>query len=310
MTNSQARVIDPVLTEVARGYAQNALVGMALFPRVPVAQRGGKIITFGKQSFMQYANMKRAPGQNTRRIQIGYAGASYSLEDFSLEGQLPTETEEEAMAVPGIDMAARTMGDVQDIIANRLEIAQAALATTAGNYAAGSKSTLAGNDQWSALTTCDPVKDIETAKEAIRSLTGKRANTVVMGAAVAAKLKLTDAVIDRIKYTGRDIATNDLLASLFGVERVLVGDAIQASDAGVFSDVWGKFVVVAYTNTASLASRGAPSYGYTYQLQSMPNAEEPYYDRNSKSWLFPVNDSCSPVIAGAESGYLFSAAVA
>ena len=44
-----------------------------------------------------------------------------------------------------------------------------------------------------------------------------------------------------------------IMASLFGVARLEIGDAVYASDAGVFSDVWGKDVVVAYTNTASVA---------------------------------------------------------
>lgn len=310
MTNSQARVIDPILSAVARGYQQTGFVGMALFPRVPVMQRGGKIITFGKEAFMQYANMKRAPGQNTRRVQFGYAGASYALEDFSLEGQVPTETEQEASAVPGIDMASVTVNGVQDIIANRLELAQATLATTAGNYAAANKVTLSGTSQFSDLTNSDPAAVIETAKEAVRASTGKRPNVVVLGAAVFSKLKVHSKIIDRIKYTGRDIATPELLASLFGVEQVLVGDSVSCTDAGVFADTWGKFVVVAYTPKAGVAAQGLPSYGYTYQLASFPQVEEPYYDRNTKSWIYPVTDVCAPVIAGAESGYLISAAVA
>lgn len=310
LTNSQARVVDPILTEVARGYQQNNRVGMRLFPRVPVMQRGGRIITFGKEAFMQYANMKRAPGQNTRRVQFGYAGSPYTLEDFSLEGQVPVETQQEAEAVPGIDMASRTVNGVQDIIANRLEIAQAVLATNAAAYAASNKITLSGTSQWSDLVNSDPVASVETAKEAVRQQTGKRPNVVVMGALVASRCRQTAAIRDRIKYTGRDVATNELLANLFGVDEVLVGDAVQADDNGVFSDVWGKFVVVAYVPTASLAGQGTPSYGYTYQLQSMPQSEEPYYDRNAKSWIYPVNDACAPVIAGAESGYLISAAVA
>lgn len=310
LTNSQARVIDPILTQVARGYQQNNLVGMSLFPRVPVMQRGGKIITFGKEAFMQYANLKRAPGQNTRRIQFGHAGSSYALDDYSLEGQVPIETQQEAEAVPGIDMASRTVNGVQDIIALRLELQQATLATTAGTYAASNKTTLSGTSQWSDSTNSDPMGDIEAGKEAVRKLIGKRPNVVVMGAAVFAKLKTHSKVVDRIKYTGRDIATPDLLASLFGVQQVLIGDAVQADDTGAFSDVWGKFVVLAYTPTASLAAQGVPSYGYTYHLTGYPTAEEPYYDRNAKSWIYPVTDVCAPVIAGAEAGYLISAAVA
>ncbi|MCV5968910.1 hypothetical protein, partial [Lactococcus petauri] len=70
-------------------------------------------------------------------------------------------------------------------------------------------------------------------------------------------------IIDRIKYTGRDVATVEFLAALFGVARVVVGDAIYSNDAGTaFTDVWGKDVVVAYTEIGSMASNGLPSYGY------------------------------------------------
>jgi len=311
MTTATARVIDPILTNVARGYQNSAMVGGALFPAVPVQQRGGKIISFGKESFMAYAT-GRAPGTNTKRIQIGYSSGSYALEDHSLEGLVPFELQEEAQAVPGINLASGAIRTVQDIIALRLERAQATLATTAGSYASSNKTTLSGTSQWSDLTTgaSDPIKDIEAAKEAIRASVGQRPNVVVMGAAVAASLRQHPKIIDRIKYTGRDVPTEALLASLFGVSQVLVGDAIQATDAGVFSDVWGKFVIVAYTAPGTIADLGRPSYGYTYRLGGYPIVEQPYQDRNAKSWIYPVTDEVSPVIAGAEAGYLISAAVA
>lgn len=311
MTTATARVIDPILTNVARGYQNSAMVGGALFPAVPVQQRGGKIITFGKESFMAYAT-GRAPGTNTKRIQIGYSSGSYALEDHSLEGLVPFELQDEAQAVPGINLASGAIRTVQDIIALRLERAQATLATTSGSYASSNKTTLSGTSQWSDLTTgvSDPIDDIEVAKEAIRASVGQRPNVVVMGAAVAASLRQHPKIIDRIKYTGRDVPTEALLASLFGVSQVLVGDAIQATDTGVFSDVWGKFVIVAYTAPGTIADLGRPSYGYTYRLGGYPIVEQPYQDRNAKSWIYPVTDEVAPVLAGAEAGYLISAAVA
>jgi hypothetical protein len=79
MNPSQARVIDPVLTEVARGYKHPERVGMKLFPEVPVGQRGGKIIQFGKDSFKLYQT-GRAPGGNVAVVDYGYSGSSYALE--------------------------------------------------------------------------------------------------------------------------------------------------------------------------------------------------------------------------------------
>jgi hypothetical protein len=312
MTTSGARVVDPVLTSIAQGYSNNEMVANALFPTVMTPTRGGKIITFGKEDFMLYGT-QRAPGENTKRVQFGYAGGNYALVDYGLEGSVAVEVIQEGMAGPGIDHAAMAVRKVQNIMALRLEKQAADIARTAASYVAANKNTaLAGNTLWSAINHADsdPIGNIETAKDAVRAATGKRPNTIVMGAAVMAKLRQHAKIIDRMKYTGRDVPTAEILAALFGVQRVLVGDAIYATDAGVFADVWGKDVVVAYTDTAAVADMGAPSYGYTYTLDGYPLAEDPYYDRNSKSWIYPVTRAEAPVLASASAGYLITGAVA
>lgn len=308
---AQARVIDPVLTTVAQGYQNNEMVAQFLFPTVPVPLRGGNIITFGKESFMLYQS-RRAPGENTKRVRFGYAGAPYSLVDYSLEGMVPMEIEQEASNGPGIDLGAIAVNDVQAMMVLGHEKAAADIARNEALYAAANKETLSGTSQWSDYgATSDPIDDVEAAKSAVRAATGKRPNTVVMGALVMDKLKHHPKIVDRIKYTGRDVATAELLASLFGVERVVVGDAIYSNDAGTAStDVWGKDLIVAYTNLASAQSGGLPSYGYNYQLSGYPMVEEAYYDRSAKSWIYPVTRSEAPVLASAAAGFLLRAVVA
>lgn len=310
MTAAQARVVDPVLSTVAQGYKNAQLIGSTLFPRVPVGQRGGKIITFAKEDFALY-NTGRTPGSNTRRVNYGYAGSPYALESHSLEGQVPVELLQEAEAVPGINLAQTAIYKTQNIIGLRLEKAQADLAFNASNYPSTNKVTLSGSSRWSDYSgSSHPIVDVEAAKDAVRSQIGRRPNTVVMGAAVAAKLKNHPDILDRIKYTGRDVATLELLAALFDVERVVVGDAVYANADGTLADVWGKFVSVAYTEMGAVADAGAPTFGYTYQLTGYPMVEPAYMDRNAKSWIYPVTDEVAPVIAGASAGYLISAAVA
>jgi hypothetical protein len=310
MTSAQARVIDPILTTAAQGYQNAEFVGVKLFPKVPVQVRGGKVITFGREDFRMYAT-GRTPGSNTKRVQFGYSGAPFALEQHALEGVVPFEHMEEANRVPGIDLGSGAVRKTQDIIGLRLEYAQAVLATTAANYGAANKVTLTGTDQWSDYgSVSDPVDDVNVGIEAVRAKTGRRPNLVVMGAAVYSKLKNHPKIIDRIKYTGRDSATPELLASLFGVKEVVVGDAVYENDAGALVDVWGKFVVIAFTEIGSVADMGRPTYGYTYQLGGYPTVEQAYQDRNAKSWVYPVTDEVAPVIAGADAGYLISGAVA
>jgi hypothetical protein len=310
MTPAAARVVDPVLTTVAQGYKNNELIAGLLFPAVNVLLRGGNVITFGKEDFMLYAT-QRSPGENTRRVKFGYSGAPYALVDYSLEGQVPIEVLQEGMNGPGIDHSSRAVNGVQNIMALRLEKQSADLARNLSNYGSNNKTTLSGTSQWSDFTgTSDPIKDVEAAKDAVRAATGKRPNSIAIGAAVMSKLKQHPKVIERIKYTGRDVATAELLASLFEVEKVAVGDAIYADDAGNFYDVWGKDVVVAHTNLASLADAGLPSFGYTYTLEGYPVVEEAYFDRSSKSWIHPVTRAEAPVIAAAGAGFLIKNAVA
>lgn len=304
MSPSGARVTDPVLTTVAQGYQNGQMVGQFLFPVVPVDQRGGKIIQFGKEDFVLY-NTARAPGANTKRVQYGYMGNPFALESHSLEGLVPLEIMQEANAVPHIDMGKSAVLKTLNTIQLSAEYAAANLARNAANYSANNKVALSGTDKWSDYSgTSDPTADIDAAVEAIRSQVGKRANTVTLSPAAFKAAKRNPKLLDRVKYTSRDSLTAEMLASLWDVQRVVVGDAIYIDGNGNMADVWGTDVVVAYTELGTLADNGLPSYGYTYRLRGYPMVEVPYQDRNAQSWVYPVTDARSPVLAGASAGFL------
>lgn len=304
MNLRQSRIIDPVLTAVAQGYTNGQMVGKFLFPTVPVIARAGHIIKFGKQDFMLY-NTKRAPGQSTKRVQFGYADGQYSLVDHSLEAGVPIEIQEEAQNVLGIDNTSQAVRGVQNIQALEVEYEQAAIARNAASYAASNKSAPAGTDLWSNPAS-DPMAQVEAAREAVRQKVGQRPKTGVISAQVFSALKTHPKVIDRIKYTGRDVPTVELLASLFELPNLYVGDAVYSPDGNALVDVWGADMVLGCTDIASAQDRGAPSYGYTYQLRNYPLVERGYYDENSKTWYYPVSDARQAQLTGPDAGFLFS----
>ncbi|GIX33426.1 MAG: hypothetical protein KatS3mg125_1382 [Lysobacterales bacterium] len=306
MTPAQARVVDPVLTQVARGFSSPAFAGMALFPAVPVGARGGRVIEFGKEHFRLY-NTARAPGAQVVRITAGHGSKTFALEQHAVEEPVPYELLEDAQAVPKIDLGAAAVQRGLAIIGLRLEKIQADLARNAANYPASNKLTLSGPSQWSDPGS-DPVRAIEEAKEVVRGKIGVRPNTLLVSASVFAALKTHPVITDRIKYTSREVATPELLASLFGLERVVVGDAVY-DDGSAMVDVWGKDAILAFTALGSIDA-AQPTFGYTYRLEGMPIVEEPYQDRQIRSWVYPVIDEVAPVIAGAEAGFLFQNAVA
>lgn len=309
MNSRQAAVVDPILSTHARGYRNSEFVASALFPRVTVPNRSMRVIKFGKEAF-RMLNTRRAPGADKRRIQYGYASDPISLVQDALEGVVPIEHQQEAEAVPGIDLGQGAVNMVLNIVDLGLEYDSAQLARNAGNYAASNKLVLAGAARWTNAAST-PLADMDNGKEAVRRSIGRYPNTLVLGPSTYGALKRHASVRDQFKYTGRESITADMLAAYFDVEKVVVGKAVflpeAAADAAQASDVWGDDAILAYVPSAG-DSYQVPSFGYTYELSGYPMVEAPYYERSNNSWIYPTTTERRPYLTGAEGGFLFQGA--
>ncbi|MBN8637952.1 MAG: major capsid protein [Anaerolineae bacterium] len=306
MNPAATRVVDPILSQHARGYRQAGLVGEILFPRAPVPQYGGNVIEFGKEAFRLY-NSRRAPGASTKRISFGYAGKPYTITPSALEASVPRELMRDASQVPGIDLAARAVNTVSRAMRLEHEYNCAQIARNTANYDGTHRVALVGADRWTGATS-NPSEDVEAGKEAIRTAIGVTPNVAVVSAAAMSALRFNPQILDRIKHTGRDTPTADLLASLWGIRRVVVGEAVVATGSNdTLGDVWGQDVILAYAaeSTGDVnANAEEPSYGYTYFIDGHPLVEQPYWDNSTKSWVYGVSDDNSPVLSGMVAGYL------
>lgn len=306
MTPGQARIVDPILTTHALGYVRPGNVGQFLFPRVDVASYGGQIMTFGKEGFRRF-NTKRAPGEATKRIQFGYLGEKYAIVPSDLEAVVPDELANDAAAVPGIDMSSDAVDLVMDVMELSHECECADIAIAAANYDANHKLTLVGTDRWAGAAGT-PTTDIGAAKEAIRSTIGVRPNVCVLSPSAFAGAQNNAEILDRLKYTSPDSVTADMLAKLWQIDKVYIGEAVAASgQADDLGDVWGDDVVLAYVSPPSGGNRrnaARPSYGYTYSLRGQPNVRQAYREENRRSWIHPVSNHRTPVMSGMTAGFL------
>ena len=309
LANPAARVVDPILTIGARGYKNAMFINRALFPPVPASARGGTRIEFDRTDFRR-VNSRRAAGAGTREVMFGHEGKKYALNQHRLMGKQPIEPAQDAMAVAGIDMNMRTVEGTQDLIELEKEIDAAEVATTVANYNATHVMTAARDAKWSAAGS-DPLGQVLDGVEIVRQATAHRPNVMVMGGAVYSKVRRHPKVLESIKYKDTDhskVANKADLAAYFDIERLEVGDAIWVDEEDATHDVWGNHVVIAYTRVGSI-SRYMPTFGYQYQLQGTPLVEEPYFDRNKNSWMYPVCDEYSQEIVGADAGYLIRDAI-
>lgn len=301
-TLSNKRIVDPVLTNLARGYHNSIMIASALFPVVTVPKEGGKIPVFTKESFKIY-NTERAIRANSNRINPeDRTTIDFVLTEHDLEYPIDYREENED-ALPAKMNATRVCVDG---IALRMEKLAADLAQNLANFPTGSKVTLAAADKFT-NTSSDPFPIFSNAVEAVRSRIGVRPNVAVFGAKAYAALKEHPAVLDRIKYSQKGIVTPELLRSLLDFEKLFVGDAVYAADNGTFSDVWSDNVIIAYVPTQLSnipRSYYEPSFGYTLRKKSMPFVDT--YTENGKVLLVRNTDTFVSKIVGSDAGYLIN----
>jgi len=301
-----AAVIDPILSTHARGYRNAEFISDTLFPRVTIPNRSMRVIKFGKEAF-RMLNTRRAPGANKKRVQYGYASDPVSLVQDALEGVVPLEHQQEAAAVPGIDLGAGAVNMVLNVIDLGHEYEAAQLARAAANYDSNHKLALTTTDRWSSDSS-SPAEDVDAGKEAVRRSIGRYPNTLVLGPSAFNALKRHAKVKEQFKYTSKDSITVEMLAAYFDVKRVAVGKAVwlpeNAADEALAGDVWGDDAVLAYVPEAG-ESYQVPSYGYTYELSGYPQVQTPYFERQNDSWIYPTTTERRVYLTGAEGGFLF-----
>lgn len=301
-----AAVIDPILSNHARGYRNLEFIAHLLFPRVSIPNRSMRVIRFGKEAF-RMMNTRRAPGADKKRVQYGHASDPISLVQDALEGVVPIEHQEEAMSVPGIDLGQGAINMVLDVIDLGHEHEAAQIARTTGNYPEANRVTLTGTDRWTSDTST-PLADIDAAKEAIRRMIGRYPNTLTLGPTAFNALKRHPKIREQFKYTSSQSITTEMLAAYFDVRRVLVGKAVwlpeTAAETVPATDVWGNDAILAYVPEAGNNFQ-VPSYGYTYELTGYPQVEVPYFERKNDSWIYPTKAERRTYLTGAEGGFLF-----
>ena len=277
--------IDQALTSMALGYSQPGFVADALFPELRVQKDSDKYFVFGTVGGREVFGFGNEPeaafawedGSDFNVLTDGRTTQSYSCIQYAAAATI-TESE-----LRNQDAPLNAFRDHANFITERLkltrEIMAATKARTRVNYPAANRTQLSGTSQWSDFSSgvSDPISDVITGAEAIRSSIGRYPNTMVMGAAPWAKLIQHPDVVEILKYTSPSLGAEASVATLFqqvGIQSIHVGAAIKnTADDGAtesMSDVWGEDAILAYV--APSPGIGQPSYGYRFT--SVPLAIE------------------------------------
>jgi hypothetical protein len=257
--------IDTPLTNMVIGFEPQGFIVQDIFPAVPVAKQSDVYYKWTKGDFFRIPDTVRAPKTKGRSVVFNVSSDTYFAKNYALVHE--EAFEDMANADQILKSRQKRVRALKNLLTLDWENRVASLITSGSNL--GSYTTLSGTSQWSDYANSDPVNDVETGKEAIRSTTGLDTNLMIIGHAAYRKLIHHPDILDRIKYVQKGVVTADVLAAVFEVERILIGKAIkntgeeELSDS--FSDIWGDNVVLAHVTRAPDPDGKDPSLGYAFR---------------------------------------------
>jgi len=225
----QASTVRGPLQNVSIAYRNRNYIADSVFPIIENVDAKTKIAIYGKGAYFRDEADVRGPGSAAKRGGYPLDYVNITPIEYAFAKEVTDEDRKHAKSplTPPLqpdEDAIEFASDKVDLRRERLVSAVIFAATwcgvSTGEDAEGGWAAGAGNTF---------IEDVEARIETIRANCGIRPNRMWISANTLPELKQESSVLDRIKYTERGIVTPALIAAMFDLEQVLIGDAIYSS---------------------------------------------------------------------------------
>ena len=294
--------INAYLSEVARGYKNNAFIADVLFPTIYSEKEKIDIFEFNKEAFNIY-DTERAIRANSNVISPqGFKKHTTTLTEHDLSYPIDYREEQEAEKVK---LQLHATNVVTEGLQLKHEKECADLVQDLSNYPSENKIALSG-------TACfdndasDPQGVVDDAKNAISKKIAQDPNIMVIGQDAWIALKRNSQLRGLISDSKTKLVTLDLLKEIFEIDNIVIGKSIFADANGNFTRIWKDNIVLAYVpNLGASRTEYDPSFAYTVRKKDALKVDE-YSKEGNKVKYIRATDIYTPFLVGAEAGYLIS----
>lgn len=294
--------INAYLSEVARGYGNNAFVAGNLFPTIYSEKEKIDIFEFNKEAFNIY-DTERAIRANSNVISPqGFKKYTTTLTEHDLSYPIDYREEQEAEKVK---LQLHATNVVTEGLKLKLEKQCADLAQDPNNYPTENKLILSGSSCFN-WKSSDPQGVVDDAKDAVSSKIAQDPNTMIIGQDAWRTLKRHPKLKELISNNQNKLLTLNFLKEIFEIENIFIGKSIFVDKDNKFVRIWKDNIILAYVpKLGSSRTEYDPSFAYTVRKKDALNIDE-YQKEGNKVKYIRATDIYDPFLVGAEAGYLIA----
>lgn len=304
---------DAALSNISVAYVQDAdnFIASKVSPVVPVSKQSDKYYIFTKADWFRDEVEKRA--DNTESAGSGYnlSTTTYFADVWALHKDIGLQARRNAdAAVANLDRSATLFLTQRMLLRQEIEWVSEYFTTSVWD------NDVTPTNLWSDYTSSDPINDVELGKETILKNTGFEPNTLILGYQVFRQLKHHPDLVDRVKYTSDRVLTEEAIARLFGVDKILVAKAVKntANEGATasFDFTHGKHALLCFVNpTPGLME---PSAMYTFAWNGFNDMGLPVSINRldmplKKSTRIEIEAAWDNKVVASDLGYFFNGAV-
>ena len=222
----QVHPVDALNTNFTLAYIQDLtnFIAAQASPSIPSEKMTGKYLTYTKADW--FANQARERGDSMESAGSGYnlGTSSYNTKLYAIHKDIGDIVRANADSMINLEREAAMFCGHRIALKREKDWQSTFFATSIWDT-----NKVGGTDftKWNTEGGSNPIEDIEAGKQQILGVTGLMPNTLILGYKAFRILKHHADIVDRYKYTSANVVTEDLLAAVFGVDRVLVAKGIE-----------------------------------------------------------------------------------
>jgi len=225
--------VNAPLTSVSVAYIQDSkrFLATRVFPKVKVEKQSDLYWKYSKSDWRRTDVQRRAPSTESPGVGWNVTTDSYFAHVYAVHKDIDDQLRANADSNFNLDSDATKFLTNQMLL--KRDIDWASKYFTNGVWATEYTGVASGPTtgqfvQWNSATS-DPLANTTDWGLAFDELNGFEFNKMVVGTDVWKALKNHPAILDRIKYTQKGVITEDLVASFFGVDELIIAKATKAS---------------------------------------------------------------------------------